>query len=152
MASSTPNTVILKCNGVRKEGAASEAITPGALVEFGGANDLRNHATAAGNARKAFAIENDLVGDGIDVAYATGERVQYEVFHAGAEVYALVAAGAAAITKGAALESAGDGTVRIQAAAAATSQAQRDSVVGYALEAVDNSGGVSTVRIKLETA
>lgn len=152
MASSTPNTVILKCNGVRKEGAASEAITPGSLVEFGGANDLQNHSTAAGNARKAFAIENDLVGDGIDDVYAVGERVQYEVFPAGAEVYARVAAAAPAIAKGAALESAGDGTVRAVATSAATSQAQRDSVVGYALEAVDNSGGGSAVRIKIETA
>ncbi len=152
MASTTPNTVVLKCNGVRKEGAASAAIPVGSLIEFGGANDLRVHATAAGNARKAFAIENDLVGDGIDVAYATGDRVQYEVFHAGSEVLALVAAGATAVTKGAALESAGDGTLRIQTAAAATSQAQRDSVVGYALEAVDNSGGGSAARIRIEIA
>lgn len=152
MASTTPNTVILKGNGIRKEGKASAAITPGHLIEFGGANDLRVHATAAANARKAFAVENDLVGDGIATAYATGERVQYEVFGSGCEVYALVAASATAITKGAALESAGDGTLRILTTAAATTQAQRDGVVAYALEAVDNSGGGSPARIKVEIA
>lgn len=152
MASTTSQTIILKGNGIRKEGAASEAITPGHLIEFGGANDLQKHSTAAANARKAFAVENDLVGDDISTAYATGERVQYEVFHAGTEVYALVAAGATAVTKGAALESAGDGTLRILATDAATDDTQRDSVVAYALEAVDNSGGGAEARIKVEIA
>jgi hypothetical protein len=152
MASSSPNTIILKCNGVRKEGIASGAITPGHLVEFGGANDLQVHSNAALNARKAFAVENDLIGNGITDAYALGDQVQYEVFYAGAEVYALVAAAATAITKGAALESAGDGTLRILTTDAATDDTQRDSVVAYALEAVDNSGGASAARIKVEVA
>lgn len=152
MASTTPNTIILKGNGIRKEGAASSAITPGYLVEFGGANDLQPHSTAAANARKAFAVENDLVGDGIDTDYAVGERVQYEVFGSGCEVYALVAAAATAITKGAALESAGDGTLRILTTDAATDDTQRDSVVAYALEAVDNSAGGTEARIKVEIA
>ena len=147
-----PNTIILYGQGCRKEGIASEAITPGHLVEFGGSNDLQKHSTAAGNARKAFAVENDLIGDGINDAYATGEQVQYNVFQSGDEVYALVADGATAITKGAGVESAGDGTVRILATAAATEESERDSVVGYALEAVDNSGGGSAVRIRIEVA
>ena len=148
----TTSTISLKGDGIRKEGIASEAITPGHLVEFGGTKDYRKHATAAGNARKAFALENDLIGSDIDTAYALNDTVQVGLFHSGCEVYALVAAAASAITKGAALESAGNGTVRVQAANAATSQAQRDSVVGYALEAVDNSGGGSAVRIKIEVA
>lgn len=147
-----PNTITLYGHGCRKEGIASEAITPGHLVEFGGSNDLQKHSTAAGNARKAFAVENDLIGDGIDDAYAVDDQVQYNVFQTGDEVYALVAAAATAITKGAALESAGDGTVRIQTASAATADTERDSVVAYALEAVDNSGGGSAVRIRIEVA
>lgn len=148
----TPKTIILKGHGIRKEGVASGAITPGHLIEFGGANDLQVHGTAAGNARKAFAVENDLIGDGIDDAYALGDQVQYNVFQTGEEVYALVAAAATAIPKGAALESAGDGTVRIQTTDAATDDTQRDSVVGYALEAVDNSAGGSAARIRIEVA
>ena len=147
-----PNTIILYGQGCRKEGIASEAITPGHLVEFGGSNDLQKHGTAAGNARKAFAVENDLIGDGINDAYATGEQVQYNVFQSGDEVYALVADGATAITKGAGVESAGDGTVRITSTSSATSDLERDGIVGYALEAVDNSGGGSAVRIRIEVA
>lgn len=150
MASTIPNTVVLKGNGIRKEGKASSAITPGHLVEFGGVNDLRAHGVVAVNARKAFAVENDLIGGGIDTAYATGERVQYEVFPAGCEVLALVAPAATAIPKGAALESAGNGTLRILTTSASTSQAHRDGVVAYALEAVDNSGGGSAARIRVE--
>lgn len=154
----TPKTIILKGHGIRKEGVASGAITPGHLVEFGGANDLQVHSTAAGNARKAFAVENDLIGNGITDDYAAGDQVQYSVFQTGEEVYALVAAGATAITKGAALESAGDGTVAVYAAQAvneggtATYTIYDGAIVGYALEAVDNSVGGSAVRIRIEVA
>lgn len=144
--------VVLKGNPHVKEGAASEAITPGHLIEFGGSNDLQKHSTAAGNARKAFADLADMVGKGIDDAYATGDQVKYVVAASGDEINALVAAGASAISKGDPLESAGDGTVRVQATEAATADTQRDSVVGYALEAVDNSGGGSAVRIEMEVA
>lgn len=148
-----PKTIILKASSpvLRKEGVASEAITPGALIEFGGANDLQNHSAAAGNARRAFAVEYDP-GKGIDDAYAAGDQVMYAVFKDGEEAYALVAAGATAITKGAALESAGDGTLRVQGDSAATAEDARDSVVAYALEAVDNSGGAEVARIRVEVA
>ena len=152
MDSTTPNTITLKGNGIRKEGVASGTITPGYLVEFGGANDLQAHSTAAANARKAFAVENELLGNGIDDDYTVGEQVHYAVFGTGEEVYALVAAAATAVTKGAALESAGDGTLRILTTDTATDDTQRDSVVAYALEAVDNSGGASEARIKVEVA
>lgn len=151
-SSTTPKTITLKGMGIRKEGIASSAITPGDFIEFGGSNDLRRHANAATSARKAFALENDLIGNGINDDYAIGDTVQYAVFHSGEEVYARVAALATAITKGARLESAGDGTVRIASTDSATDTTQRDSIVGYALEAVDNSGGSSATRIRLEVA
>ena len=148
----TPKTITLKGDHIRKEAIASAAITPGHLVEFGGAQELQAHGTAAVNARKAFALENDLIGGAIGTAYALNQTVQYGVFPQGAEVYALVAAAATAVTKGAALESAGDGTLRILTTDAATDDTQRDSVVAYALEAVDNSGGGSAARIRVEVA
>lgn len=150
-SSDTPKTITLKGVGIHKEGAAIAAILPGDLLEFN-STGLRRHSVAASNARKAFALENDQVGDDIDTAYAIGARVKYAVFHAGEEVYARVAAAATAITKGAALESAGDGTLRIATADAATDTAQRDSIVAYALEAVDNSAGGAAVRIRAEVA
>lgn len=158
MASSTPNTILLKGCGIRKELNAAEAITPGSLVELASATTVQNHSTAGGAAAKAFAVENDLVGDGIDTNYSSGDRVQYEVLPAGAEVYALVAASATAIPVGSPVISDGDGTVAVYAAqdvdegGSATYTIYADSIVGYALEAVDNSGGGSAVRIKIEVA
>lgn len=150
MASTTPNTVILKGNGYRKEADAAGTITPGHLVQCDSSGDVVVHATAGGNARKAFAVENDLIGNGITDNYTSGDRVQYNVFEPGNEVYAFVPAAAAAITIGTALESAGDGT--LVAVGTATATGDTDIVVGYALEAVDNSGGASAARIKVEVA
>jgi len=150
MASTTPNTIILKGDGIRKEADAAGTITPGHLVEFDASGDLVVHATAGGNARKAFAVENDLIGNGITDNYVSGDRVQYNVFRSGDEVYALVPAGAAAIAIEAALESAGDGTLVNVGTATATGGT--DIVVAYALEAVDNSGGGTAARIKVEVA
>ena len=141
-----PNTIILKGGFVRKEGEASAGITPGHLVEFGGTNDLRVHASAAGVARKAFAIENDLVGDGIDDAYVVGDSVQYGVFESGAEIYAWLNYGES-VSKGAALVSAGDGSL-----AAVGSEPETDVVVAFAMETKDNSTGGVDVRIIVEAA
>lgn len=130
---------------------AGSAIVPGMLVEET-ATGVQEHSTAAGNAQKLFALANLANGKTIDDAYTVGESVRYGAAHSGQEAYALVAAAATAVTKGAALESAGDGTVRIQAVAAATANTERDSVVGYALEAVDNSAGGTTARIRIRVA
>jgi len=143
-------TIWLKGDGLVKEANAGGAITPGHLVFIATDGDVEVHGTAAVNAIPAFALEADFIGKGIDVAYAAGERVQYLMPQRGAEIFALVAASAAAIVIGDYLESAGDGTVRILTAAAATSEAARQSVVARAIEAVDNSGGGSPARIKIE--
>ena len=143
------STISLKGDFVQKEGEASEAITPGHLVEFGGANDLRKHATEAGPARKAFALENDLVGEGIDDAYASGDTVKYAVFLPGSEVNALLDGGENA-SKGSQLMSSGDGSLKV-----VETEAQQDSIIAWAIEAKDNSAtsaGGAQVRIKVEVA
>ena len=151
MPKATPDTIILRGQLVRKEGKDSAGgIVPGDLVARNSSGDLIVHGTAAANAAKAFAIENTLAGKGIADAYVQDENVVYGVFNNGAEVYGRVAASAAAIVIGDFLESAGDGTVRKVATSAATADTARSSIVGIALEAVDNSGGGSIVRIKLE--
>lgn len=132
--------------------AAASAIVPGMLIEELAAGTVQEHSTAAANAQKLFALPDIATGGTIDDAYAVGALVEYGAAHAGQEVYALVAAAAAAIVIGDVLESAGDGTVRIATADAATDTAQRDAVVGYALEAVNNSGGGTTARIKVRVA
>lgn len=144
-----PKTIQLKGDFVRKEAEASEVITPGHLVEFGGANELRKHSSSGGTARKAFALENDLVGNGVDDDYASGETVQYGVFPAGSEIFAFLDGGEN-VAKGATLVSSGDGSLRAEA-----TEPEQDVIVAFALEAVDNSatsaGGVQ-LRIKVEAA
>jgi len=132
--------------------AAGSAIVPGMLIEELAAGTVQEHSTAAGNAQKLFALSDLSNAGDIDTAYAAGALVRYGAAHSGQEVYALLAANAAAIVKGDPLESDGDGTLRVQTTAAATADTERDSVVGYALEAVDNSAGGTTVRIKVRVA
>ncbi len=136
-------TIVLKGNFVRKEGEASGAITPGHLIEFGGANDIDVHGVAAGLARKAFALENSLIGGAISDAYSTGETVQYGVFNSGAEVYALLAYGET-VTKGQGLVSGGDGTLAL------VGTSEDDVVVAFANEAKTNTTGGAAVRIEVE--
>jgi len=132
--------------------AAASAIVPGDLVEELAAGTVQEHSTAAANAQKLFALTNLANGSDIDAAYAVGETTRYGAFSSGQEVFARVAAAAPAIVIGDALESAGDGTVRKAVADAATDTAQRDAIVGYAIEAVDNSGGGTVVRLKIRVA
>jgi len=146
-----PNTIILKGDSRRREALAAEAVTPGHLVSYNTSGRVVKHATAAGNAAPMFAVENEVFGKDLNQAYANGDNVIHHVVYPGSEVYALVAAAAGAIVVGDFLESAGDGTLRKVATAAATSQAQRASVVAMALQAVDNSGGASPARIKVMT-
>ena len=136
-------TIALKGGFIRKEGEASSAITPGHLVEFGGINDLQVHSAAAGPARKAFALENDLVGRGIDDAYAAGETVQYGVFEQGAEVLAILAIGQT-IAKGDKLVSNANGQLKEYG-----TEVEQDSIVGWAMEAVTTTSAVARITIEV---
>ena len=144
------NTIVVKGYPMRKERVAAEAITPGHLIDINSADKVIKHAGAAKTASATFAIENEVFGKGINIAYAADDNVLYGVFNAGDEVYALVAASASAIVIGDELESAGNGTVRKIATDTVTSQDERTSVVGRALQAVDNSAGGSSVRLLIE--
>lgn len=147
-----PKKIMLKGVGIQKEGIAGGVVTPGDLITVNTSGLVVRHPTAADGGRKAFALENFVNGDGIDDDYAEDDTVQYAVCHSGEEVYARVAANATAITLGAALESAGNGTLRIQSTDAATDNTERNNVFGYALEAVDNSSGGTPTRIRVEVA
>lgn len=138
-----PRTIALKGDFIRKEAIASSAITPGHLIEFGGAHDLQPHSTVGGPARKAFALENDLIGRDFDAAYAGGEQVQYGVFVPGAEVYALLDGHEEGCTKGEPLESAGNGNLQV------SSTPVEASVVAWALETITIASSV-TARVKVE--
>ena len=154
-------TIMLKGDGIFKEANAGGAITPGHLIDRNSAGAVVVHATAAGNvAVPMFALEQDTVGNDIDTAYASGDRVQMVVPQPGSEVYALLPASAAAVVIGDLLESSGDGTLRKYTApsqavneggsATYTIAPKVNAIVARALEAVDNSGGGTAVRIKVE--
>ena len=150
MAKANPDTILLKGNGLFKEALAGTAITPGYLIQRSADGDVDPHASAASTANKLFAVENELLGKEITVDYAVGDKCYFVAPERGAEIYALVAAAAPAIVIGDYLESAGDGTLRKVAVDTATDQGQRAAVVAQALEAVDNSGGGTEARIKVE--
>ena len=127
---------------ILSERIGGAGIVAGMLVaEVGGIVVL--NASADALAQKLFAQTNLAVAGDIDTVYVSGETVSYGAYHAGQEVNAIVAAGAVAITDGAPLASAGDGTLKIGTVATA---------IAYAIEAVDNSGGGTTVRIKARVA
>lgn len=137
-----PPNVIYLGGGTRTQVgdfAASEAITPGMLVErhtSGGVNRWRKHSTAAGPCR-AVATDHSMANKGVDDAYAIGSLVEVSELGPGATFWGIVPSGAA-IAFGDKLESAGTGKLRAWTA----------SVTPYvALEAVT---ATADARIRVE--
>ncbi len=124
-------TVLGARSVIRSEGIAGGAITPGHLVE-GPATAIIVHNSAGLNAQKKFALENEVVGGDIDDAYASADTVLLGTFPPGSIVLAI--ADGVGVTAEDDVESNGDGTLRVAAADAATDTAQRESLVGKAME------------------
>lgn len=139
-----PRTIILvgKETAIQKELIAGGTITPGHLVAINSAGKWVVHPTAGGDAIRAFAVEYDINGKGIDDNYVANDWCLAMIVRGGSEVNALVAAAAPAIAVGDYLESAGNGTVR---------KFTTGKIIGQALQAVDNSGGGSSVRLQMIT-
>ncbi len=117
------NTIKLKkyVDVINEYEAASEII-PGQLVQLDSTGKAKPHATAGGLAEKAFALEDELQGKGIDDAYVAGDRVQVMYARPGDEVYALLNTSATAvnIAIGDFLESAGNGNLQKYGTVSAT--------------------------------
>lgn len=151
------NTIVLKGNGINKEAIANAAITPGYLVERMSTGNIRKHATAGVEASPAFAIENEVIGLGIDDDYAANDNCLFTYLQSGSEVFALLAAAASAIVIGDKLESAGDGTVRILPADVAGVQAlitfgAGDAAVTFKANAIGANGNDITIQYIAGTA
>ncbi len=116
---------------IRKEGIAAGVITPGHLVQ-GPASDVVVHANATDTALKAFAVENEVVGGGIDDDYADNDTVLWAVLPPGAIVYAI--AGTGGVTAEDWVDSLGDGRLGTVVTDAATDDTQRGSIIGKALD------------------
>jgi hypothetical protein len=131
------NAILIKGDPIRKEGLAGESITPGELLMwFAGPDRLMKHDTSGGAAQKMFAVEEDIVGDEISDAYASGSRVQYVTARQGDEIYAYLASGQN-LAKGAPLMSNGAGYLT------AISGTTPGRLVAFAHEDKDASGGAA---------
>lgn len=138
---------------------AYEGITPGHLIQLfndAGTPKYRRHNAAGGNASPTFALDQGEMNKGIDDAYAVGDMVAALVGRPGTTINGLVAAAAPAIDAGDFLESAGDGTLRkhvpqtVNEGGAAVATLAARQIVAIARENVDNSGGVTAVRVRAE--
>lgn len=140
MASALPHTINLKGRPQRREAIAGGAITPGHLIQYNTSGQFIVAATALLGHPRIFAAENELLGSEVSVAYASGDRVLAWHTGPGDEIWALLAAAATAITVGAQLEAAADGTLRLRTTGVC---------LAVALQAVDNSAGGTPARIKV---
>jgi hypothetical protein len=141
MAKTKSSVVILKGLDrahIEEDGAATEAITPGMLVQ--GTSSVSKFSTAGGPAARRVAMERDEFGKGIDDDYASGDTVKVANLAPGDRVNALIASGQN-ISANAWLEPAADGTLRVFSAGTRW---------GRALEAINNSAGPTTARIRVE--
>jgi len=141
-SSDTPKTILLRgsMNNHSERKCGPTAITPGMLIATDSQDRFVPHASAAGKASPLFARENSIVGRGFDTDYAEGETTLAWHGQAGDQFYAFLEAGAN-VAIGAILESNGAGALQ--------------AVTGNfglvkALEAVNNSGGSSNARIRVE--
>jgi hypothetical protein len=112
MAKTLPRTILLKGRGYRMEKVAAGTITPGHLVKLDSNGELVVQNAAGVKCLPVYAVEDDHNGKDIDDNYVDNDYVQAEILGPGCEVNGLVAASAAALVIGDAVESAGDGTVR----------------------------------------
>lgn len=132
--------------------AAATVIKPGHLVEEIAAGTVQEHGGAGLSAQRLIALTDTSTGGTIDDVYTVAATVRYGAFHSGQKTFMRLAAAATAVIIGTPLESDGDGTVRLATADAATDTAQRNSIVAYAVEAVDNSGGGAEVFVEVRIA
>jgi hypothetical protein len=146
-------TVVLRGEPEFNEyGAATEAIKPGYLVK--GVSTVAKQ-TRTGKVPACVAVERSELGAGIDdtylvtgdgapaAAYASGDQVLVASFDAGDEATLRVASGQN-VSEDSYLESAGDGTVRVAAAASITS----GTFIATALETLGAVATETLVRVR----
>lgn len=139
-----PNTIYL--GGPRtdiNDLAASEAITPGMLLErFISSTTIRvrKHATAGGGGPFLIAVEQSDQNKGISDAYAANDLVQAVALASGASAFVYLASGQN-ITAGQKLESNGAGLLRAYASGV---------ILATALESLDLSSTAANTRMRVE--
>jgi len=129
--------------------STAAAITPGHLLELDSAGLVKKHSVPGGNVLPAmFAVEDELQGRGIDTAFANSSKLQCWIPTRGDMVYALLKDGEN-VAIGAALESAGDGTLQAHVpdvdSASDVTTIYGHAIVAVAVEAVDLSDSATEV-------
>lgn len=136
--------IFAKGGGQYKEADANEAITPGHLIQINSSGKAIKQTAALST--KAVAIEATFIGKGRDDAYAANDRVLYRIAEEGDEVYGLVKAGAAAVAYGDLLKA----DTSAPGCLITITTTEQALAVAKAQAAVDNSGGGSQARIRVE--
>lgn len=133
------------------EALAAAALSPGHLLERTSADKLQKNSAAGLQCQRIVAVEDELQGNDIDTAYASGALVRAESFLPGDRAYVYLKAGEN-VAIGAKLSSAGDGTLKAATAYTAatftagtpdvyTAAVMPTEVIAIAREALDLSGG-----------
>jgi len=140
------NTITLMGSMPTKEANAAVEVFPGYAVTLNNAGGLVLQSNVL-EPRIAVVVEDDMKGKTIAGSYAVDERTSYKIPRRGDEMNLKVAAAAPAISLEDPLALAGDGTVVKHGGDVSV-----ETVIGFAREAVDNSGGSSEVFIAVEFA
>lgn len=130
------NTIVLRGQPREESFIASELLTPGELVEFGGSDDIQAHSTAGGDAIRMFVRaqhEND--GAGIDDDIASGDEATVVFARPGDKINA-IAGGSVSVDD--LVESNGSGRLVTKGTTSATGDTE--TVVGVARTAAGTAG------------
>lgn len=127
--------------------AASEAITPGHLVELAsasaGVNKWRKNSSATNITPMFVALNQEELNLGIDTACAAGDLIPVGVLEPGDKFYGLLPSGQN-IANGDLLQSNGDGTLKAATAATAAANVAR-------FQALDNIGAITVqTRVRVQ--
>ena len=139
------NTIHLKGDFIRKELPAGGTIRPGDLVERTSTGTYIKQAVGTDPAMAAFAVEDELQGNGIADSYATNDRVQVNYPVKGGEVMAWLEA-SQNVAIGDFLEAAGAGN--LQAVSVVSGSDNDRTPIAVALEA-SNVGADARLKVEI---
>jgi len=123
---------------IQHEAIASGAITPGMILErTSAAETFKAHATAGGHWNRSVALTDYLQGSEIGTVIVSGARFQAWITKPGDQFYGLLANGEN-VAIGDKIVSNGDGYLK-KATADSSGVVLEQTIIGYALEAVDMS-------------
>ena len=131
-------TITVRGEGVMQEGIATNAITPGHLLErTSTADELQVHSVSGGVHGAIIAVEDELQGNEIDDAYANNARIFFKIFRKG-DVFNGIIANGEAIAIGDYVVSNGNGEMK-EIVGDSSGTIVEEHAVGVALDAVDMS-------------